>query len=136
MNRDPSFDAIAELAGLFEVSLTATARRFTEYTPEACAVVYSEKGYVKWFHGSREFDQLELFIDVRGDVHHDALADIFFRKHESIARRGRVKASAWFTGGDYRSNATILEHSIPMPSYDAVLSLLWIDDDISSDSDY
>ncbi len=41
-----------------------------------------------------------------------------------------VKATAWLERGRIDSSKTILEESIPMPSYGSVLTLLWIDKDI------
>ena len=41
-----------------------------------------------------------------------------------------VPAEAWIEGTSIASSKRILEHSVSMPSYESVLSLLWIDQDI------
>jgi hypothetical protein len=41
-----------------------------------------------------------------------------------------VPADAWLQGSRIDGSKRILEDSIPMPNYDSVLTLLWIDRDI------
>jgi len=46
--RTPSLAVVRSLARAFRTTLTATAIRFVDLCPEACAVVWSERGAVKW----------------------------------------------------------------------------------------
>ncbi len=48
-------DAIHTITTVFPVSPVMAAMRFVELTHHACAVVYVERGPVKWFKGSRSF---------------------------------------------------------------------------------
>lgn len=136
-DRDPSFDLIASLANGFNTSLTATALRYVCMSAEPVAVVYSEGNRIQWFQGSKCFEEIQeelhFFIDVRSQLDVSTHAASYFRK--GLIRPGirQVRASAWFTTGDYFETATVKEHSIALPSYDAVLSLLWIDDELDED---
>ena len=46
--RQPTFEKVRTLAQEFTTTLTATAIRFARLCPEACAVVWSEAGAIKW----------------------------------------------------------------------------------------
>jgi hypothetical protein len=135
----PSLDLIVELAETFDVSLTATAIRYLKFCDEACAVVFSCSGHIKWFQSSEEFKEVGsdvgLFIDVRSKLDSSTVAVAFFEGRSMQDLPKRVRASAWFEPGRYRKDATILEQSWAMPNYDSVLTLLWIDDDIGSEDD-
>ncbi len=134
---EPSLDLIDEMAETFNVSLTATAIRYLKFCDEACAIVFSQGGHIKWFRSSGEFKRIgedtHLFIDVRSKLDPITPAAAFFTGRAMQDRPKRIGASAWFEPGNYRSDATVLEQSWSMPNYDAVLTLLWIDDDIERD---
>jgi Zn-dependent peptidase ImmA (M78 family) len=135
----PTLDFISELAEAFSVSLTATALRYLRVCDEICAVVFSQAGYIRWFRGSQGFERdredLGLFIDVRSKLDPSSLAASFFQGRTVPITPKRVRASVWFEPGRYRSDATVIEQSWTMPQYDAVLTLLWVDDDIEDDND-
>jgi len=133
---EPSLDIVAEMAETFDVSLTATALRYLHFCGEPCAVVFSQDGYIRWFRGSEEFEDIGVFVDVRSKLDPSSLAAAFFRGHTVRTTAKRVDVSAWFAPGRYRHDATVLEQSWAMPSYNAVLTLLWVDDDIEDDDDY
>ena len=46
-----------------------------------------------------------------------------------------VPASAWLFEKGLKPDARILEHSVPMPNYDGVLTLLFIPEEIEDRSD-
>ena len=102
---------------------------------ETCAVVFSHDGYIKRFQGSKEFEDLGVFIDVRSRLDPSSRAASFFRGCAVRTTPKRVSASAWFAPGRYQHDAKILEQSWTMPSYNAVLTLLWVDDDIEDEDD-
>lgn len=135
----PSLDLVAELAETFNTSLTATAIRFTRFCDEPIVMIFSQDGHIKWFRGTSLFEEIKedlgIYIAVRSPLESMTRASIFFRGGSIPAGYKRVRASAWFASGRYRDGATLLEQSLPMPSHNAVLSLLWIDDDIEVDSD-
>lgn len=130
---EPSLNFISELADDFEVSLTATAIRYLRFCGEPCAVVFSQVGCTRWFQSSKEFADIGVFIEVQSRLDPSSLAASFFKKGKIQREPKRVRASAWFAPGKYRDDATILEQSWPLPRYNAVLTLLWIDDDIEED---
>jgi IrrE N-terminal-like domain len=134
--KEPSLDLIAGLADTFEVSLTATALRYLQFCNEACAIVFSRDGTIKWFRGSKYFDELKVFIPVARRLDQSSLAASFFQGETVPMTRTRVYASTWFVLGRYNRDATIYEQSWSMPSQNAVLTLLWIADDIEEDDDY
>lgn len=129
----PSLDFISELGEIFNVSLTATALRYLDYCGEPCTVVFSQDQCVKWFRGNKQFATLELFIEVRERLDPSSLANSLFQNSTSRKSSKRVRASAWFAEGQYRQDATVQECSLAMPGYNAVLTLLWVDDDIEDD---
>lgn len=133
--RDPSLNLIAQLADRFNVSLTATALRYAAISAEPCAVVLSRQGFIQWFRASRSFEGLGLFLPVGDELMSATLADQLFRGRSVPARGRRVQASAWLTEGSFPPDATIVEQSLAMPTYDSVLTLLWVDDDLQDDTD-
>ena len=134
---EPSLDLIAELADNFQVSLTATALRYVHFCTEPCAIVFSQNGIVKWFQGSKDFEDLGVFIDVSSRLDRSSYASLFFQGDSIPSTRQRIYASSWFASGRYRNDAFIYEQSWPMPKYNAVLTLLWVFVDIEDEeSDY
>ena len=134
--QDPSLDHVAELAEAFNVSLTATALRYLDFCDEPIAVVFSQDGRVKWFRGNKHFEELGLFVEVRSRLDPSSHAALFFQGRTIPTGPKQVDASAWLAPGRYRPDARIQEHSVAMPNYNAVLTLLWIDDDIEDDEDF
>lgn len=134
-DEDPSLERISELAGAFDVSLTATAIRYVRFCEEPIAIVYSQDGFIKWFRGSAEFSDLEVHIPVGDCLHSESLADGIFSgtSHRRSARRG--PASAWLTEGSISEDARLLEQSWGMPRFKGVITLLWVDSELWEDSD-
>lgn len=134
-DREPSLDLVAELAEMFNTSLTATALRFTHFSNDACAIVYLKDGRIKWFQGSNEFYELGLFIDVRSKLDPDSMAAKLFRGYSPPDRPRDVPALTWLVSGNYRRDAMIKEQSWSMPRHHSVITLLWIGDDIPEDDE-
>lgn len=126
----PSLDLVRNLAEEFDTSLTATARRFAECADEACAIVYSVGGRIRWFHPSKDFSETGFFIPVGEKLDSYSLASSFFEGKPVPARAEHVDASTWFAPGRFRQDGMIIEHSLAMPAHDAVITLLWVDQDI------
>lgn len=131
--KEPSLHLVSELAAAFHVSLTATAIRYLQFCEEPCAVVFSKDGYMKWFQASQGFKELGFFIPAPGPLDAASLAGRFFRGYTIRETPRRITAACWFEPGPYRPEATILEQSWAMPGYNAVLTLLWIDQDIEDE---
>ena len=126
---DPSLDYIRDLADKFDTSLTATALRFIRFTVAPVALVYTEKGLIKWVGQSAELKEQQLFIDSRRRLHSTSMAARQSRRRQS------VPAAIWFDNRKLDDNVQIMEHSWDMPNYDAVLTLLWLDEGISGEDE-
>lgn len=127
---EPSIHLIQNLANVFNTSLTATAWRYTQVCEDPIAVVLSRDNMVRWYQASKSFLDMELTVEVNCRLDSRCLASLHFKNRE-IPRRGRsVQANAWLDLGPYRRDAYIFEQSLAMTSFNAVLTLLWVDDDI------
>ncbi len=133
--KEPSLELVSELAHAFDVSLTATAIRYLQFCEEPCAVVFSKDGYMKWYQASQAFKELGFFIPAPGPLDAASTAGRFFRGYAIREISRRIAAEYWFEPGLYQSGATILEQSWAMPGYNAVLTLLWVDQDIEDEDD-
>lgn len=129
----PTFETIRTIAKTYHTSLTATALRMTDFSTEPIAVVYSEGGKIKWFRPTEDFSNLGIFVNVRGLVDPNSSAGILFKGRLIDDSWREVHAEYWLREGNYRDDARIKESSIHMPNYDAVLTLLWIDEVIEKD---
>lgn len=135
---DPSLEYISNIADQFNVSLTSCAIRYLHFSQEPLAIVFSQNNYIVWFHESKAFseirEELGFFISVREKLDPLTLASFHFRNLRIPQGMRAINASAWFTPGRFSRTATIKENSITLPTYNAVLSLLWIDEIIDEDS--
>lgn len=123
----PSLSYVAELAQRFQVTLTAAAMRYIEFCPHRCCLVASTGGKIRYH---RKTDDFGYFITPRESLNAATYAADFFNGDRLPVGMRQVNATAWLEGKRIDSNKTIQEESIPMPSYDSVLTLLWIDRDI------
>jgi Zn-dependent peptidase ImmA (M78 family) len=127
--RKPTLDVVRELADRFDTSLIAAAVAFIRLSNEPCALVFSKQGRVQWFSRTKDFEEMGLRISL-GPVDPYTIAAEFFRRKPMQLLPGRVDARSWLEPGRFREDAMIKEHSVAMPNFDAVLSLLWVEDDI------
>lgn len=130
---DPSLDLIAQLASEFDCSLTATGLRFTQFCDEPVALVFSQDSVMRWFRASPSFEELGLFIDIKGKLDPATLAALFFKQGYIPSKPHRSPISTWIEPGRHQSDATILEQSYAIPSQRGVLTLLWIDEEMDED---
>jgi len=121
----PSFEAIRRLSTSFETSLTASAYRAMQLTPFRAAIVWSSDNTIRWFKASDEF---EAFVSVRERVAKGTYAYDCFEGHTVPTELKRVKSDLWLANSSRPSPDYILEHSVPLPSYNSVLTLLCIED--------
>lgn len=126
----PSFEIISEWAEKLQTSLTATALRYTRFTHEPVAVVYSFRGTIKYFQPSSEFVDLCVFPDVNRPVGSNTVARKLFSDRDAPHQWQEVRAAEWFREDKsaFDRSDMIREWSIGMPNYEAVLSLLWVDE--------
>lgn len=130
VENEPSFEIISEWAGKLQTSLTATALRFTHFTHELVAVVYSFQGTIQYFQPSSEFLELGVFPNVNGPVGPHTGARNLFSGKDIPYQWQEVRAAEWFRENKsaFDRNDTIREWSIGMPSFEAVLSLIWVNE--------
>lgn len=123
----PCLDHVDYLSGLFRTSLTATAIRFVEFCREECAVVFSKNGRICWSYPGLEFRFKYL---PHSDLDQYTLAYDHFHKGSGERTQQSIDASAWFPQIKFRQNAMLKEQSWKLGDYSAVLTLLWIDQEI------
>ncbi|GEJ55956.1 ImmA/IrrE family metallo-endopeptidase [Anaeromyxobacter diazotrophicus] len=122
----PDLNVVAKLADEFQVSFTAAAIRFAKLCPERCAVVFSQDGVIRWSAAGREFGH---WIQWGAKLDRYTLAYDYFAKGGVGDRPETVDASAWLASERLGKDDDLVEHSRPIPSLRAVLSLLWIPSD-------
>lgn len=135
---EPSFDLIADWAKKLETSLTATAFRFTQFTSEPVAVVFSYQGVIQYFQASAAFIELGVFPDVKSRVGTNTDAQKIFKGIATKNQWCEVRALDWFRENNtaFDKKDTIKEWSKNMPTYEAVLSFLWVDKPLGEDDDW
>jgi len=129
---DPSMGAIKELAGQFNTSIMATARRYVEFCYAPAAVVWTEQRQIRWFQRNEAFEDYGFFINVHSMVEDSTIASGYFDRGYVPTTPKIVSASSWMMPGAYQ-DMRLLEQCIAMPRYEGVLSLLWLDDDLGDD---
>jgi hypothetical protein len=121
----PSFEHVKALAAEFTTSLTATAIRFVDLCPEACAVVWSERGAIKWaIRGPDFWPWIEFGQKLDSYTH----AFDAFGGRALPQGPQEVPARAWTS----KAKGDIYEDTLWFRSMGVTLSLLWLP---SSDDD-
>jgi Zn-dependent peptidase ImmA (M78 family) len=128
----PSLRAIAQVANEFETSLTATALRFVGLTDVPCVAVWSDAGRARWCRGSAAFPYRlpKDAIPCEGSV-----AYRLFQGKEGSGDFVQVPKECWLDRELTANVDRVLEHSVRLSNYDAVLSLLWFELHESGDED-
>ena len=121
----PSFELIRELAAMFNTSLTATAFRYVEKGYFPCALVASVNGRVKWAVKSSDFNYRIKSIDTPIHKHSCAGASLEGEPLSTVPEA--VDVDCWLDQPIEDKSYKLYENSIYMPSYDTILSLLFID---------
>ncbi|MEK6299809.1 MAG: ImmA/IrrE family metallo-endopeptidase [Acidobacteriota bacterium] len=123
----PSLKYVSELATQFQVTLTAASSRYIHFCPHRCCLVVSTDGKTRYHRKTKDFG---YFIAPREKLNPATYAADFFKGERLPEGMQEVLATSWLEGARIDSSKTILEESIAMPSYESVLTLLWIDKDI------
>jgi hypothetical protein len=126
--RDISLNAINSLAAKYGTSMTSTAIRYARCSPEACAIVVSEKCKIRYFAYSENFRrEKSLYLSRNAPLRDGSYAKKLFDSELQIPEeQGAVKASSWSANGA-KPDLTILEHSKCLPAFKQVLSLIWFE---------
>ncbi|MBM4286796.1 MAG: ImmA/IrrE family metallo-endopeptidase [Deltaproteobacteria bacterium] len=122
----PNLKNVRDIAEQFRTTLTATALRYCQLSPEPCAVVVSRNGVIRWYRKSDSFD---FHVKVGEKLSPDTYAYDFFDGVDLPSSPQKAPATAWLAG-NVDEGAEIFEHSIALASYNVVLSMLWIYEEI------
>lgn len=128
----PSFDSIRWMAGTFSASLTASGYRLMDLTTFRAAIVWSTNGIIRWFRPSAEF---QGFVPVRESVQAGTVAYDCFQGKRVPDRFERISADLWLPTKRLRSDSSLLEHSVFLPNYRSVLTLLYLDEPVEKATD-
>jgi hypothetical protein len=118
-----SMSSIRNVANLFETSLTATGYRFLSLTDLSCALVWSGSGNARWYQGSLGFP---FFLPKNELPHPGSFAGKLFGGGSVPDDFSPVPPDLWLSNKDAEKVKLLLEHSIYLHNYDAVLTWLWI----------
>ena len=129
----PSLAAVDRIASQCDTSLSASAWRFCDLTGEMCAVVWSSQGKVIWIKKSSEF---AFYIPKGMPIDRNSYAYNCYEGEEVPKRPESVPADAWIDSANLVDGARIFEESRSLPSYDSVLTLLWVKENIQKRSEH
>ncbi len=114
----PSLEIPRAIAFEFSTSIPASAIRYVQLTKDRCAVVYSERGTVRWASRSYRF---AATIKKDTPVSHSSYAYECASTQDLDDRA--VDAGVWFTA---KEPIAIVEHSAPVSEASGVITLLWV----------
>ena len=126
--RDIGLDTVNHLATRYGTSMTSTAIKYARSSPDACAVVLSENGKIKYFAYSDGFrKEKRLFLSrnvpLRDGSYAKKLFDTGFKTSEGC---GEVSAGCWSTSVN-APDVNVMEHSRCLPAFKQVISLIWFE---------
>jgi Zn-dependent peptidase ImmA (M78 family) len=119
----PSISRISLLAGEYETSLTVAVRRFVEFTDYACAMVWSQNGQARSYNRSERFT---FFLPIKDIPRKQTYAGRLFSGMSAPNDFSPVDPQFWFDAADAQQIGLLLEQSVFLPNYNAVITLLWI----------
>lgn len=117
-------DALVDITGYFDVSLSAAALRYAEIGRHPVAVIMSKDGVVKWNRINKYFPF--KFIRPGSKVSPSSYAYEFYQGERISTDPDIILADAWFWEDfNYKKDYMLYEQNIPMYTYNAVLTLVW-----------
>lgn len=119
MERWPSTRTTKFIADRFKTSLTAAAIQCMVATDEACAVVVSIEGTVKFYKASRSWKH---FIPVGGKLRKTSIANRLNFEDKEFS--GMVPADSWTNSDKLIAGAEIFEDSIYLSPHNMTLTIL------------
>lgn len=118
---DPSLKTIGRVASQFETSLTATTLRFVSLTDLPCVAVWSQAKRARWY---RRSDAFPFYLSKEIIPCDGSFAYRLFEGSNAPDDFAEIPAEIWLDRRDADRVVRVLEHSIGLPNYDAVLTLL------------
>jgi len=120
-----NFSILSELSKKYQISLTATAIRFTSIGNHPLMVVFSYDKKIVWYCFSNDFPYW-ILRHGKNKVPEDTVAGDFFYKHEQSKTTQEVYAIDWFDNVfDNNINRKFHEHCVFGAK--SVLSIIWED---------
>jgi len=120
--KELSLSAVSKVAEDFQTSLTATVRRYLSLTDLPCAMAWSDGGHARWCVRSESF---WFFLPLPELPASGSQASRLFCGEAAPADFTSVPSSAWLERQGAERVSILLEHSVFLRNYDAVLTLLW-----------
>ena len=123
-----SVEVISDLAGYFGTSFTATAIRYVDLSSDPCAVVVSHDGRIRWWRGSKRFEQ-RFWLDARSQLPEGTVAGSIFAGGRRPTGSEKVDIAAWSEKGvDDDEEDLFVEECLIVDRYDQIISLLRMPD--------
>jgi len=122
---EPSLRTIGNVATEFGTSLTATMCRFIDLTDMACAMIWSEKGTAEWYRRSEAFP---FFLPKSYLPASQSFAGMLFSCGTAPKGFQPINPELWLERRDAQKAGILLEYSVLLSKYRAVLTLLWAQD--------
>lgn len=120
----PNLKVIERLADEFQTSLTATAIRYVELSPDRCAVVISRNRQIRWNRCSESFP---YWLLRRGPLHGYCYALDCFEGKPVPDYISQVSATGWLPEMKGHADRTVWEQSrVISRRLGVTLSLLWL----------
>jgi Zn-dependent peptidase ImmA (M78 family) len=118
------YSVIEKLSNIFNVSITATALRFTQIGNHPICVVFSHNNKPIWYSYSSDFRFKRLLND-KSKIPINTLAGDFYNKDAKELEEMQLEAEDWFLCYSKEDKqTTIIEKSIFSPNNSA-LSIIW-----------
>jgi hypothetical protein len=118
-----SFDTLKVLAENYRVTLTAAAFRYATLDIVPCTIVFSQNGTIVWYLCSDSFPY--RYIRRGNLVHPHSGAGELFAQGSTSPDPELTPYEAWFIDDDLVPGEMCYEQCLPMPRYEAALSLIW-----------
>jgi hypothetical protein len=118
-----SVGVVSDLANHFGASFTAAAMRYVDASPDACALVVSSQGRIKWWRGSKDFED-QFWISAQSVLSSSTVAGSVFKGGRRPIGPEKVDMSAWSERGADEDESVFIEECLFMDRYGQILSLL------------
>ncbi len=124
---DLGLDAVCDLAAKYDASLTSTASRYAANSDEACIMVLSEKGIIRYISASPRMRELGFWVDYGVPV---PQGSVIQRLMSTGAQRDYEELPAYiWTNKDALAQSIVCEEACTLGRWNQGLSLLWFDEE-------
>lgn len=120
---------------VFLTSITSTVRRYCQFDWEACSVVISEAGSIRWANQSDTMKALGMSYVPEGPVPNTSVTARLWRRMPEVGagtEEGPVEAEAWY---EHPRREKLWEEAMALGSTGQVLTFLTLEDPENDDPD-